>query len=398
MNILHINNTDLPGRRFNGYDLHISLNAAGHSAKQMVLHKRSDLDSVVPIHSKQELFFKTVLNEWQRYAGMDGLLSPTAHKLLRHPDFAAADIVHYHLVHNNLISVLDMPKLTKAKPSVWTIHDPWFFAGGCIYPLDCTGYKRVCGECGLPKTEQMLAIKKDIYRHMDVGLIVASRFTMNCFRESPVAKHFARVSLIPFGIDVDRFGTTNKTAAKEKLKMKDGKTVVAFRTEKSPLKGCQFIYEALDLIETPDKIKVLTVGSAGLPEELASRFDAVQLGWRDDEETMSCFYAAADIFLMPSLAESFGLMAVEAMAAGCAVVVFADTALADTAFAPDCAVPVPYKDSRALAKAVDRLAASADERLRRGRRGQELARAHYDYDLYTERHMALYGEILERNG
>lgn len=41
MNIIQINNTDLIGSRFNGYDLKTTLNALGHQAHQIVLEKES---------------------------------------------------------------------------------------------------------------------------------------------------------------------------------------------------------------------------------------------------------------------------------------------------------------------------------------------------------------------
>jgi glycosyltransferase involved in cell wall biosynthesis len=240
---------------------------------------------------------------------------------LNHPRFIDADIVHYHLIHNNLISILDMPFLARAKPSVWTMHDPWFFTGGCIHPLECSGYERACGECALSRFGQMFAVKKHVYQSLNIDFVAASRFTMEYFRASPIARHFERVHFIPFGIDVFRFRTIGKVAARERFKIRNEELVVAFRAEASLLKGCRFIYEALRLLDLSDKITLLTVGSARLPEDIASRYNAVQLGWSDDEETLYAFYAATDIFLMPSLAESFGLMAIEAMAAGCVPVV-----------------------------------------------------------------------------
>lgn len=39
MNIIQVSNTDLPGRKFNGHDLQLSLNKLGHTTHQLVLEK-----------------------------------------------------------------------------------------------------------------------------------------------------------------------------------------------------------------------------------------------------------------------------------------------------------------------------------------------------------------------
>ena len=71
----------------------------------------------------------------------------------------------------------------------------------------------------------------------------------------------------------------------------------------------------------------------------------IELGWQDNEEVMRRFFVSCDIFIMPSLAESFGLMAIEAMAAECVVVCFEGTVIEENTGAPDIGVSVSYKSS-----------------------------------------------------
>jgi glycosyltransferase involved in cell wall biosynthesis len=107
-------------------------------------------------------------------------------------------------------------------------------------------------------------------------------------------------------------------------------------------------------------------------------------------------YAAADIFVMPSTAEAFGMMAIEAMACGKPVVVFDRTSLPEIAFAPAAGVSVPNGDAGALAAAIVRLARDADERAARGRLSRQLAEQHYDVRLHARRLADLYRSVKAR--
>jgi glycosyltransferase involved in cell wall biosynthesis len=112
---------------------------------------------------------------------------------------------------------------------------------------------------------------------------------------------------------------------------------------------------------------------------------------------MGRFYSAADIFfLMPSLAESFGLMAIEAMAYECPVIVFENTVLPEITFAPLCGLAVKYKSGRALKDAVEYLISDPEDRIARGRLGRELVFEHYRYSDYVNKHLELYEAIMKR--
>jgi hypothetical protein len=41
------------------------------------------------------------------------------------PEFRKADIIHFHGIHTGFLSYLALPKLTKTKPSIFTLRDLW---------------------------------------------------------------------------------------------------------------------------------------------------------------------------------------------------------------------------------------------------------------------------------
>ena len=153
---------------------------------------------------------------------------------------------------------------------------------------------------------------------------------------------------------------------------------------------------ALDKLNTVHKISIITVGENKLPKAISNRFDVVELGWQNDENIINDFYNATDIFLMPSLAETFGLMAIEAMAHRCAVVVFKNTVLEEITFANKCGVSVKYKNMNELKDAIERLISDEEERKYRGNLGREIVTKYYKYSDYVSKHIKLYEEILSR--
>ena len=92
------------------------------------------------------------------------------------------------------------------------------------------------------------------------------------------------------------------------------KMVIAFRSDRLERKGCKYIYEALQKLNAGNKIELLCVGNENVPSYIKDKYHTTELGWVDDESEIIRFFQSCDIFLMPSLAETFGVMAIEAMA------------------------------------------------------------------------------------
>jgi glycosyltransferase involved in cell wall biosynthesis len=123
----------------------------------------------------------------------------------------------------------------------------------------------------------------------------------------------------------------------------------------------------------------------------------IGLDWTDDEDRLIQAYTAADFFAMPSTAEAFGMMAIEAMACGKPVICFEGTSLPSVTFAPECGIAVPLRDVGALAAAVQHLVDDAQDLEARSRRARELAEEHYSIELYADRLAAIYRKVSKRN-
>lgn len=338
MRILHVNNTDLPGARFNGYSMLNKQRETGVDAFQIVRDKVSHNDKVVSFELDRELYNSIFL--FEKHLSIKNMCFPYGKILAETKTFKDADVVHYHLIHNDLISIFDLKHLFSLKPSVWTIHDPWVLTGHCIYPINCKKYLSGCYNC--PDLGRNFAIQENnapilwkikdkVFRELrKPKIIVSTQWMRQLIEESPFGKYFQNLEVIPFGVNGDIFKkitVSEKKALRRKLSLKDQFTIF-FRQDASYYKGLDFINEALSRLKTKIKANILTVGTKGLlKQEIYENYEVREYDWIHDESFLANLYQVSDIFLMPSRAETFGLMAIESMLSGAPVICKTGTAL-----------------------------------------------------------------------
>jgi glycosyltransferase involved in cell wall biosynthesis len=244
---------------------------------------------------------------------------------------------------------------------------------------------------------EMWRIKRSAYSRTDADIILASEHTLHMAERSPLGAQFGHVHRIPYGIATSsHLPESERAKSRSALGIPDGNLVLAFRATASEFKGLSHLIEALALERPARPTTLLTVDSLHLVDSLAGDYDIIELGWVREQTLYARFLSACDIFLMPSMAEAFGLMAAEAMAVGRPVICFEGTSLPEITFAPDCGVAVPAGDSKALRVAIDMLASSPSEAMRRGELGRLLAAKHYDHDDYLDSLVTVYRSVVDR--
>lgn len=405
MKILGINFSDLVGHVFSGYDLHLDLLEKGIEASQIVLDKRSSSDSVKSL--SKDLILHSQIREFEKQYSISNLMFPYGEEIINSFEFQTADLVHYHILHNGVVSLLDYPRLMNSRKSVWTIHDPWIITGNCVHPLTCERWKKGCGNCRRTNeiyfemrsdnTNFMWELKKRIFSQINPHVVVASKFMEKYLNASPITQHFSKIQVIPFGIKTEKYFNISQKRKRYPKESSADKIVVGFRADNAVIKGSKYIYEALRKLDSGDRIELLCVGNETLPEDIKARYHTTELGWVDDESKIIHFFQACDIFLMPSLAESFGVMAIEAMAAGCTVISFQGTVLEEITNSPECGIAVDNLSSDAIAAELACLLNHPEEMIRRGERGKAFVNANFSFDTYVDRHIKLYQEILEES-
>lgn len=402
MRILQVGFTDLKGKRFNGYELNQELRKKGVETFQIVWQKESEDKWVSQLtNSRKAEQLQKALQILESGVSIQSLLYPFAIKLLQHPWFKSADVVHYHLIYPNWFALWMLPFLTRKKPSVWTLHDPWPMTGHCVHPLDCQRWKTSCGKCPYlstpfamkrDHTAMMWQIKKPIYQNSKLHLVVASEWMRTMVKQSSLMKKF-KTHIIPFGIDTNVFKPEDKEKAKQQLGINPDYFVIGMRTTSDLLKGLKFAKKALRKLKTKKKIFLLSLGQRGLLNEFKDRFQVFDMGWVEIDEILVKAYNAIDVFLMPSIGESFGMMAVETMACRSVVLGFNKTALEKTIEAPKGGIVVPYKDVERLKCELSQLMQAPRRLSKIGRKAEEIVKKKYNFNRYIYHHYNLYKEF-----
>lgn len=405
MKNLQVSNIDLEGRRFNGYDLKTYLRESGVESESIVWQKKS-LDTATHLifpEPARGAHIRQLIYDLQTEYSTHAVLDPFSYGLLFNRHFLGADVVHYHLIHNYFFSILHLPILTRLKPSVWTVHDPWAVTGHCVHFQECGQWKSGCGNCpdlvreftvSVDSTALNWEIKRMCYAAVDADLIVASRWMLDVLNQSPLTAGF-RKHLVPFGINLHIFKDTGRMEARERFGIPPGDRVVAFRASTWKLKGLEYIREALKRLDE-GQITLLTTNEKGVIDDLKGKYRVVELGWVDNDIELADFYSAADVFLMPSEAESFGLSAVEAMACGTPVLGFDSAALNDTLCAPRGGIAVRQGDSEMFLSELTQLLRDEKKREAIAQSALELARERYNKDRYVSETIEVYKQVIER--
>ncbi|MEG0825999.1 MAG: glycosyltransferase [Bacilli bacterium] len=405
MKILEVNNIDTIGRRFNGYDLMEYLNEDKNIiAKQIVLHKCSENNNVLGLAKLGEIEFvnRTSAQE-DSILSTHSQVSLTTPMLLKNKFYQETDIIHFHMFHNSRFSLYSLLEIYKNKKIVISLHDPWFVTGRCVHPFECEKWKSGCNNCKNLGTlfpmrydncHSLWELKKNIFANIKVDLIVNSRYMENLVKNSQILQN-QTTHFIPFGIDTNHFkASKNSLKLRKKYKI-DNDNVVLFLRAQEAFKGTEYILKALEEIKTDLKITILTCEQKGMFKSVKGRYQILDLGVIDSD-TMLEAYQLSDIFLMPSIGESFGFMAIEAMACEKPVVVFDNSALPSVTFTPECGVLVENKNYHALADAISMLINDKEERQRRGELGRKLVLEHYDINKYNNAMKDMYSEINAR--
>jgi phosphatidylinositol alpha-mannosyltransferase len=216
-----------------------------------------------------------------------------------------------------------------------------------------------------------------------------------------VGEYFrADYRVIPNGIDYGRFNT--RAAPLEQFA--DGRPTVLFVGRLEKRKGLRFLLRAWPrVLERQPDARLVVVGR-GRPFESYKRFAARQ-GWSPSDvafegyvaaEDLPRYYQSCDVFCAPNTGqESFGIVLLEAMAAGAPIVASDIPGYRDVVADGEQGLLVEPKNSDAIADAVCRLLANPELRATMRRAGQATARD-YDWPRVAGQVLDYYAEVLER--
>lgn len=398
--VLEVNNIDIYGRSFNGYDLLNDLNNTKFSVSMAVINKLSDdarINKIIDDADIDKLYQLSLIEEKLSFHNLLSVSSPALMELKQYKD---ADIVHFHMFHNTKLSIPSLINISREKKVIISLHDPWFLTGRCVHFEECSKWKNGCNNCKKLNTmfpffedncNKMWKIKKEVLNNSNIEYIVSSKWMYDLAMESEMIKDKKCIHYIPLGVDLKKF---RKLDIKNNYNISSDNVVLFLRAQ-NEFKGTQYVLEALKELKTNKKISIITCDTKGLLDDLKPKYNVIDLGNISQEEIINAFNVC-DIFLMASIGESFGMMAVEAMACSKPVIAFENTALPSVIHSPECGYVVQNKNSHELMVAIKHLIDNKKEREKRGALGRQICEEEYAYEKYINKIEKLYVEVYEK--
>ena len=312
-----------------------------------------------------------------------------------------ADLVHCHTWYSHFGGIL--AKLNYGVPLIITTHSleplrPWKreqLAGGYDFSLWIE-------RTALGMADAIIAVsgetKKDIERLFDVDP--------------------ARVHVIHNGIDLDEYRPVESTGALKRCGIDPNRPYLLFVGRITRQKGIVHLVHAIQFMDKDFQI-VLCAGAPDTPEIAAEMKEAVDeakakrsdIIWIEemlDRPAIIELYAHAAVFCCPSIYEPFGIINLEAMACGTAVVASAVGGIKEVVVDDETGFLVPLeqmeespfeplhpeKFSRDLAARINQLMKDRQLREKFGRAGRKRAKEYFSWNEIAGETIALYKTLL----
>jgi len=341
----------------------------------------------VPVaqHGYEILYFRRV--GWPRYKFSAGLLRWLA------AHAAAFDLAHIHALFS--------PVSSTAAAIARTRHLPYLLRPlGTLDPID------------LQKKRRLKQLYATLVERQNLASAAAIHFTSR--QEAAAAERFGltlRDWILPLGVDLAEFAVSPAEqraiaqSVRDRLHILPDRPVVLFLSRLDPKKGLDLLIPALEQVQ-----------AAGIPLHWilagSNPQDPTYEAWVGDRlqaspllacTTQTGFVAAqarrdllltADLFVLPSYYENFGIAVAEAMAAGLPVVVSDAVPLHEDVARAQAGWVVPCEIS-ALAQTLA-IALQTADRPQRGSAAQDWARKHYDWGAIARHAIQKYEEILQQ--
>ena len=341
MKVLHLNTSDLSGGAARAaYRLHRGLHDIGADSQMLVQDKTSDDRTVISPPTKLNKGWAKIrpsLNSipLQLYQKRD--CTPYSIQWLPEriaPKIAqiSPDIINLHWICGGFLQIETLAKFNK--PIVWTLHDMWAFTGGCHYSQECDRYTKSCGVCpqlnsnqGWDLSRWVWQRKAKAWQDLNLTIVTPSTWLAKCAKASSLFRDLP-IKIIPNGIDTQKYKPIDKQLAKNLIGLPPDKQIVLFGAVSATSdrrKGFHLLRSALQQLkhfQNQEQIELVVFGSSQ-PIKLPNfGYQVRYLGRFYDDISLVSLYAAADVFVAPSIQDNLPNTVMEALACGTPCVTF----------------------------------------------------------------------------
>lgn len=365
--------------------------------------KKSTFKNGVLINGKYSVRMHQLLS---RLFGNQGWHSYfTTKRLVKQLKKIDADIIHLHNLHGYYLNMdVLFEYLHQAnKPVLWTLHDCWAFTGHCAYytVAQCDKWKTRCFACPqkkaypyslfLDNASALFHRKSKLYQKVrSLTVTTVSKWLAQQAKASALLSD-REVVVVPNGINTKTFTPKQRLSEIAGVPIGDKKVVLGVANNWAQRKGLS------DFIELRKRLsEEYVIVLVGLSE--AQRKDLphniIGMGRTDNVEQLVALYSTADVFVNPSMEETFGLTTVEAMACGTPAVVYNSTASPELICGDTGKVVQPH-DIDGLQKSVCEIAENGKSQYKDA--CVDYVRNHFDESIGYEKYIELYRKLAGKN-
>lgn len=407
MKVLQINGSDSGGgAAIAGYRLHQGLLTQNIDSRLLVgsSHTNSDRVTLIPRQRSIENFISSIT--WR--LGLNNIDSVNTFDIVKHHFYQEADILNFHNLHGGYFNYLAIPKLTKIKPAVWTLHDMWSFTGHCVYSNNCDRWTSGCGLCPYPDTYPRVQkdntrwewkLKNWVYTHSNLIIVTLSKWLTEQVQKS-ILNRFP-IHHIPNGIDTDAYQPLDQQLCRTLLDIPPQKKVLMFGAQSlnDSRKGGDLLITALKKL--PESLKqetiLLTMGNDSTEISNTVGMKTISLGYLTSDRLKSVAYSAADLFVFPTRADNLPLVLQESMSCGTPMVSFAVGGVPDLVRPNVTGYLAQPEDTQDLSKGITQLLEDKNLRQQMSQNCRAIALQEYSLEIQAKRYIHLYHQVLQKN-
>ncbi len=400
MKILHLSGKDFYGAGRATFRLHKALQSSGVDSTMWVGQKQSDDDSVINIQKGNWLNFIRKVNVkleklWiGKFTGTIFSSGRHAMSLAKKINRFKADIIHIHWINRGFISINDITSFNG--PIIFTMHDMWYFTGGCHVTGNCSKFISHCCSCSqlvLTKhndvAKQVFMLKEHVYNNSNPLFIAPSNWMYNMAKSSALLQK-KRIDHVPNTIDVELF--KKRTKIRKPLEISDSKKLVLFGAidaTSDANKGFAFLDCAIRQLDK-SKYELIVVGGKSTDVYDNNLPKVHNVGYVADEYQMVEYLSVADVVVVPSKQENFSNMILEAMACSTPVVAFDIGGNSDLIRHKQNGYLAEAFDSKDLANGIDWVSSDSERNLELSNNAREYVVNNFNMRIIAEKHIALY--------
>ena len=246
------------------------------------------------------------------------------------------DVILLHHIHGYFLDMRVLFNYLSSLniPIVWVFHDCWSFTGHCAYfdGVGCDKWRTGCYDCPAKKdypssmfidrSRQNYAEKRALFNSLkNLTIVPVSEWMASLVKESFLSKH--RINTITNGININVFtprDTETNIATRQKLNVSyDNKMILGVASPWGERKGLGDFIKLSKFI--PEDWKIVLVGLndkqiATLPKNI------IGLQRTENVQQLADIYAAADVFVNPTYADTYPTTNLEAISCGTPVITY----------------------------------------------------------------------------